>query len=60
MFLAIFPFFCSPQYVIFLCVSWEFQFSNVQYFVVLTVLARKKARKNGSQNEPGPGITMPP
>ena len=53
MFLAIFPFFASPQYVIFLCASCEVQFSNIQHFVVLTVFARKNARKNGSQNEPG-------
>ena len=52
MFLAIFPFFCSPQYAIFLCASWEFKFSNIQYFVVLTVFARKNARVNRRQNEP--------
>ena len=49
MFLAIFPFFASPQYVIFLCASCEVQFSNIQHFVVFTVFARK----TGSQNEPG-------
>ena len=52
MFLAIFPFLGSPQYAIFLCASREFQFSNIQYFVVLTVFARKNARINGRQNVP--------
>ena len=50
MFLVIFPFFGSAQYAIFLCASWEFQFSNIQYFVVLTVFARKNEVKMNQVN----------
>ena len=46
MFLALFPFFGSAQYAIVFCASWEFQFSNIQYFDSI----REEKR---SRNEPG-------
>ena len=46
MFLAIFPYFGSAQYVIFLYESWEFQFSNIQYFVVFDSIRKEKRSQN--------------
>ena len=49
MLLAIFPFFGSSQLAIYLLYILEFQFSNIQYFVVFYSIREEKQ----SQNEPG-------